>query len=250
LSDKEELNKINVKPSDSSEDIDACKKSIDKLDMQVNIADENGLFKEQKNAEALETILSSLKKAREKLQGSPPELPSSYYELSVARSGYYKAVQNAPWLWRFSKLYAANVLAYLLLFLASIFLFYYFRADILLAETLNIDSDAINATAWGTIGGILRGISRLWYRVNRREFRDVWKGYFISSPFLGGLFGSIVYLLILAGIIIASSSSQQVEGVLNPFVIMPFCAYAGYNWEWAVNQFSRVGGDRGSETKQ
>jgi hypothetical protein len=246
LQGKDELEKKLLEKLDSKE-TNAYEESINKVDVMVDIADENGLFKKQ-NVVALEPILQSLKTAREKLQRTPPDFSGSYYDLSVARSLYYKAVQNAPWHWRFSRLYAANVLVYLLLFLSSIFLFYYFHIDRLLLSIFNIDSAAMNAITWGTIGGILRGISRLWYRVNRREFRVVWKGYFISSPFLGGLFGAIVYLLVSAGIIIVSS--QQVEDVLNPLVIMIFCAYAGYNWEWAVKQFSRVGEDRGSESKQ
>jgi hypothetical protein len=113
--------------------------------------------------------------------------------------------------------------------------------------TLNVDPIAINAAAWGVIGGILRGISKLWFRVDNRQFRAVWRVYFVSSPFLGGLFGAVVYLLILAGIIIASS--QQVDDVFNPLVIMPVCAFAGYNWEWSVKQFNRLAGDE-SENKQ
>jgi hypothetical protein len=235
---QETLDKIDIHLSSASKTINTHEYSIKKLEVLLDIADENGLFKEQ-NEVSIETILESLRNARQKLQQSPPDIGGSRYDLSIATNSYYKATQKAGWLWRFSNLHGANVLIYLLLMLSGVFFFYYFQADRFLVGTLNVDSIAINATTWGVIGGILRGISKLWFRVDGREFRNVWKVYFVSCPFLGGIFGAIVYLLLAAGII--TVSSQPVEGVLNPFVIMLFSAFSGFSWEWAVKQFTRIG---------
>jgi hypothetical protein len=74
-------------------------------------------------------------------------------------------------------------------------------------------------------------------------YRNAYNIYFISVPFLGGILGAIIYLLLLGGLFALQGGTQS--GVsqisINPLTIIPFAALAGYNWEWAINLFNRIG---------
>jgi hypothetical protein len=120
------LDEINMKLSSSSEKIEDIEEDIDEVNILVDVADENGIFEDQ-NAVRLEEILEPLKKAREKLEFTPPDFPASLLELSLAKNRYYKAVHNASRPWRFSKLHGGYILAYLLLFLSGVFSFTIFK---------------------------------------------------------------------------------------------------------------------------
>jgi len=56
---------------------------------------------------------------------------------------------------------------------------------------------AVHATTWGAIGGILRGLWYLNSKVNNRTYRGAFSIYFLSVPFLGAIFDSFIYTIIL-----------------------------------------------------
>jgi hypothetical protein len=134
--------------------------------------------------------------------------------------------------------------------------FYYFGDSIQLSKKLHVPDAAINAVAWGVIGAILRAIWFLKEKVDERGFRKSWNVYFISIPFLGGILGGVVYLIIFAGLVILTGPSNiptnttATAGTIanttaNPSIsaiaIIPFSALAGYNWEWAIGVFNQIG---------
>jgi hypothetical protein len=44
----------------------------------------------------------------------------------------------------------------------------------------------------------------MWYlkdKVSEREYKNSWLIFFVSVPFLGGIFGALAYLIMLAGIL-------------------------------------------------
>ena len=80
----------------------------------------------------------------------------------------------------------------------------------------------INAAAWGAVGGILRGLWFLKDKVGDRRYRKSWWIYFISVPFLGAIFGAIVYFIIVGGLLAfapnvfeASSNDQGTVTEIN-----------------------------------
>jgi hypothetical protein len=83
----------------------------------------------------------------------------------------------------------------------------------------------------------LYGHEFCYYTVNDRMYRNSFTIYFISVPFLGGIFGGIVYILIVGGLV---SVTQGQITVTNPYAIIPFAAFAGFNWEWAIGIFRKI----------
>jgi hypothetical protein len=93
-------------------------------------------------------------------------------------------------------------------------------------------------------------------KVDERGFRKAWNIYFISIPFLGGILGGVVYLIIFARYFILtgpsnptstatttikSTSNAVTNSSISAITIIPFSALAGYNWEWAIGVFNQVG---------
>ena len=124
----------------------------------------------------------------------------------------------------------------------------------------------------------------LWYlkdKVSDRKYRNSFRIYFISVPFLGGLFGAIIYFLVVAGLFIiaptqavpiltnqtslesntsatmanatqqASPNSMEVtrSSQVSTLAIIPLATLAGFNWEWAITIFKRIGDSFKGETE-
>ena len=138
--------------------------------------------------------------------------------------------------------------------LAAVFtVFFYGRVT--LTTNLGIDQAALNAAAWGVIAAVLRALWFLRGTVDERRYRKSSNLYFISIPFIGGILGSVVYLIILGGLLAISTTTitttnttttaaanpKTITATPNPLAIIPFAALAGYNWEWAINIFNRIG---------
>jgi hypothetical protein len=87
----------------------------------------------------------------------------------------------------------------------------------------------------------------MWYlkdKLSEREYKSSWWIYFVSTPFLGGIFGAIIYLIMIAGLLslgVGQSDNGETLEINRPLVIVPIAALAGFNWEWAVKMFRRIG---------
>lgn len=101
-----------------------------------------------------------------------------------------------------------------------------------------IPEDALFATTWGVVGGILQGMWKLWRHVALRDYSSAWFIWGISAPFLGGIFGAIMYFVISAGLLAVSGTSNSTP---NTFAIVVVAGWAGYSWEWFIETFQKIG---------
>ena len=141
---------------------DRLYKNLDRIDTWLNTASNNGLFhKNTQKQMSYQEVQNLLDSARKEL------LVHNYfkceYYISLSIDAYSTALYSAGRKWRFSNLYAGNVLVYLMGFLAGIFVFYYSGGYSAISNNLLKDvvgkefyQTAIHATAWGCIGSILR----------------------------------------------------------------------------------------------
>lgn len=98
---------------------------------------------------------------------------------------------------------------------------------------MQVDPLAINATTWGIIGGLFQDIWYLWRHVQARDYRQTWMIRYISAPFIGGIFGAIIYLIITAGLVVLAKG--------GPRDLVVIAAFGGFNWEWAMKRFEGAG---------
>lgn len=268
---------------------------INRIDIWTSNLVDNGLFDNNKKSfkkkgiddpdTLFEEIQGNLRKARTDIDES--DLSESEYHTSKALRSYDKALYASSSIWRFSNVYAAHMWIYLIGFLLSVLAFYWIQLDTnilgLNPPGVRIQETALHATTWGTVGAILRGLWFLKDKVSDRKYRNSFRIYLLSTPFLGGLFGAILYFMIVAGLFIiapaqapailsnqtlsesnSTSSTTQGEsatqanggtplGNVSTLAIIPLAALAGFNWEWAIMILKRIGdsfkGDMESEEK-
>jgi hypothetical protein len=233
---------------------------IERTESWIDTVTENGilvrrrLFREPIQADTKIEIQESLAQARDLLEDAREHLDQGDFRalqksLSSAKFAASKAIYKQSTWWRFLNIYGGHIWIYLIGLLAAVFFIFYLngtepsngsginQSGINLATKLGVERSAINATAWGIIAAVLRAMWFLKSRVDERRYRNAWNIYFLSIPFLGGMLGSIVYLIILGGLFALSTNA----GHINPLAIIPFAALAGYNWEWAITIFNKIG---------
>jgi hypothetical protein len=242
-------------------------KEINRIDNWTNAAADNGLFDKQKKvpASAFEDIQCKLKEARKHLYSD--DFSDADYYTSLAIRAYDHALYSSSRTWRFSNIYAGHIWIYLVTFLVAVLAFYWYQLDSnFLKLHVHIQEAALHAATWGTVGGILRGLWYLKDKVSDRKYRNSFRIYFLSVPFLGGLFGAIFYFMLVAGLFILAptqaptilnqtgrasiinstasggqSNPTTSTGAVSTLAIIPLATLAGFNWEWAVMIFKRIG---------
>jgi hypothetical protein len=240
------LNVTNIALSDqvTSDRKKEYRHNIARVDKWVSTGLENGLFRVQRDVSYSDIwrILNSAQKCIE--LSHPPDFVSCDNLLNAAVEKYFSALQKTNLWWRLKNVYAFHLFIYLVLLLSVIFVLYNnFRIDNVISENHNIPTLAINAATWGVIGSVLRGFWALWTNINDRSYRSAWFIWFLSIPFIGGILGAMVYFIIIAGVIIASSenvTNGNSDSSLNPLVIIVLCAFAGFNWQWAIEQIEKL----------
>jgi hypothetical protein len=245
--------KNTTKKNGQNKECDRLRKEIDLIDKWSNYGANNGLFNGENGNSSSNVTMEDGEKAyksiHDHLKQAKDDLDEHNYsdctrDTSLARLSYLKILYSKPWRWRFVNLYAGPVWIYLATFLALVMAFYIYFVDEYFQNITGIDQAAIHAVTWGCLGSVLRGMWYLKDKVSEREYKNSWWIYFISTPFLGGIFGAIIYLVLIAGLLslgVEQSSNEETLQINRPLVIVPIAALAGFNWEWAVNMFKRIG---------
>lgn len=87
---------------------------------------------------------------------------------------------------------------------------------------------------WGLSGAVLKALYWLQFQINRGALRPRWLAYFLVAPFIGILLGAISDLIVKVGFKLVDAT---VAPVIDWRVIGLFAAFAGFNWEWALDKF-------------
>lgn len=226
-----------------------CEERIKKLVLQFRAASDNGMFSSRQkrtfekkgiDPNALSTkIIDSITEARRKLYEG--DAISSERSLLLAERAFYDVVYGTTRLWRFSYVYAGSLWAYFLGMLLSISAFYFLYLDVNFLNINNVEIFpllGIQAVVWGAIGGLFQDVWYLWKHVQNRYYRRTWIIQYLSAPFIGGILGAIVYIIIIAGLFALDSDAS---GTPQAYVVMGLAAFAGYNWDWAIRRFETIG---------
>jgi hypothetical protein len=217
---------------------------INKLLLQYRASSENGLFVNPRLLGKYrditpEDIYEYLLSAKKMLYENNFTKCEEY--LIRAESNYYRAIYATSRLWRLNNIYGFPLWIYFMFMIFSITIFYIFSVrsfdpeDVLFGPFPLL---AVHAVIWGMIGGLFQDIWYLWSSVQNRDYRNTWTIQYISAPFIGGILGAIVYIIIIAGLIILDTDTT---GTPRDFVVMGLAAFAGYRWDWAIKRFEIIG---------
>jgi hypothetical protein len=212
---------------------------IDNVAIRLQAGIENGLF-EQKgvkdNGPKWTDIQKTIEDARLKIEKNLDEAENLQER---ALGSYFEVLNKSGKSWRFFGLYAGHLWIFLVGILASIFFFYYYSIDDVIVSGILTEEHkvAIDVVVWGIIGSVLRCLWAIRFKVASTHYRKGWRLHYISAPFLGGILGAVVYILIYAGLVSVSNENFTPQ---NSLAMIPIAAYAGYRWEWAIRLFEKI----------
>jgi asparagine N-glycosylation enzyme membrane subunit Stt3 len=92
---------------------------------------------------------------------------------------------------------------------------------------------------FGWVGAILKSLYWLQYQINKGLLRPRWFTYFMIAPPIGVILGGIAALVVNVGFRIANAGAH---GNADWKTVALIAAFAGFNWEWALEKF-RIGAD-------
>jgi len=221
----------------ADKDAKALKNALDKLERALEIANENGLLKN--DSKTYEEILDNIIKALHDLSNSSPKpiearIIEARKKFSLAYFRFNKIINSTSFWWRFKYSLGGPVLLYLLIMLISMFLAGIFFSPILLNS--NILWVPSWAYLWGSIGSILQGLWWLWQHVSARSLRKNWFVWYTILPFMGAIFGALTYLIFFAGFIVATGETQ----ITSEFFVILLSALAGFSSRWAVQMLDKL----------
>jgi hypothetical protein len=220
-----------------------CKKERSRVDERLSTARFNGVFGEPRSPAGMiivsseeQSILNELDEAHRIIETTPFEYTECLRAISNASSLLQNVMSGLSRQKKFVVKYGGEIWLYLTSFLIVVTILHVFGYYVNLSATSGIPLVAIYAV-WGVVGGILRGIWYLWVNINRGSYRVEWRIWFISCPFLGGIFGAISYLLIVSSLVIITND----EGTINtPEAIYFVAVFGGFNWNWFVSLMKSI----------
>jgi len=86
----------------------------------------------------------------------------------------------------------------------------------------------------GLAGAVLKSLYWLQYQINKGLLRPRWFAYFMVAPFVGVLLGALSSLAVKVGFKLASGGGGTAP---DWRAIGLVAAFAGFNWEWALEKF-------------
>jgi hypothetical protein len=171
--------------------------------------------------------------------GQPEEALRNVIEAEmVLLDAFYKR----PKIWRFFHRFQPILVTYYIFILLYLFIL---GSDLLqgwsLPQILLVPSETwgvpAQVLAFGAGGAILRGLYWLNFKVGQREFRPHFQLAYFIAPWIGALFGALVYVVVRAGLWTFQGGDGAIE---EPWGVLGLAALAGYSWEWVTEWLSRV----------
>jgi hypothetical protein len=216
----------------NDQDVRALKIQLDKLQEALEIANENGLLKD--DSTAYQTILNHITDALGSLSQNPPDIIKARKEFSLAYFEFNRSVNSSKFRWRFTYSLGGPIAAYLVVILTSIFLAWILYSPILLeSKVLWVPSWAF---LWGSAGSVLQGFWWLWQHVSDRSLRKHWFVWYSLLPLIGAILGALMYLIFHAGFI-AATGETQLKSDSFPMLLS---ALAGFSSRWAIQSLDKL----------
>ncbi len=197
------------------------------LSSEFGIAQEWGLFKGNDGKENSSRILACLEKTGASIATN--DLTAANNALLQGRAVLNDAQLSAP-LWYI----ANNRFGLLPILFTAVSAIIAFEVVFQWIFKLSIAECVHNSAFLGLAGSVLKSLYWLQYQVNKGLLRPRWLTYFMIAPFVGVLLGGISSLIVNVGFKLAAGTSQ---GVPDWRTVGLFAAFAGFNWEWALEKF-------------
>lgn len=201
---------------------------------------EKGLFCGEDADKRAETVANLLVRSYLRLREGRPEVALNEVLTAerIILDAYYKRSKN----WRFFHRYQPFLLVYYILL--TLYLFVLggnLLKDVNLPGFLVVPQAIwgvpLEVLAFGAGGAILRGFYWFSFKVGRRQFRPHFQLAYYVAPWIGALFGALVYVVIRAGLWTFQGSEVSFQ---EPWAVLGLAALSGYSWEWVTGWLDRI----------
>lgn len=211
----------------------AVEQLLNELYNKIIQADENGLFDAESTKNYFDSIQSKISNGLLALSCSTThpnvDLLEARKQYASAYHDFNECVKNRGRRWRLTYKYALPSFIYLI---ASIF------AIIWLPPYFADEYYGIPQWVFflGVLGGVGQAMWFLWQQVSRNSYRKSWMPWTFVSPFLGGIFGLVVYLIYLGFVSATDSTSALGTSGPGPMVVT---LLGGFSWNSTVSLIER-----------
>lgn len=213
----------------TEQDTKTVKKQLDKLQEALEIANENGLLRN--DSDTYENIIEGIAEALRELAKNPPNTIEARKKFSLAHHQFNRTINSSSFWWRFKYSFGGHIVIYFIVILVSLFSMW-----LLLSVDFVIMWVPSWAYLWGCIGGILQGFWWLWQHVSERSLRKHWLIWYLLIPPMGAILGALTYLVFFGGFIAATGDAQ----IQSESFAMLLSALAGFSTRWAVEILDKL----------
>lgn len=242
-------------------------RAADLVEGRLVMASESGLFhgKNEASEEDKNKILIALENSRTSARSNDPkEFHTAARKVREADLHLHKAILRKKAIWRLVYLYRIPIIAYQLTILAVVVglaLDVRFRLPDWMPILVTVRRGAtiwgvpVAAAGFGILGAVLRSLYWHHRKIQLSQFYDRFLVGHISAPWIGGILGILVYMVVLAGLVVVSGEDARIE---NQLFVYALALAAGFSWERAMPMLESVaarmggegrGGSKGSKEK-
>lgn len=203
--------------------------AVEQLGSEFITAQEWGLFRQAKTTpDSLEArIIAQLAEARK--AAAAGDLPAEQTAFLEAKAAFSEAQRRRPFWYLANTRFGLLPLVFTSVSATTVYLFV-FEAYLAGRHFVVIETAAF----WGFTGAVLKALYWLQFQINKGALRPRWLAYFLVAPAIGVLLGAISSLIVKVSFKLANAGS---EPPLDWRVMALFAAFAGFNWEWALEKF-------------
>ncbi len=98
---------------------------------------------------------------------------------------------------------------------------------------------AVNAMIWGGLGGVVGALHALWRHISRdQDFDKQFSLWYVTSPIMGVILGSFIYLVVLAGFLTLNSGDNT--GLNSGLLVYVLAWLAGFQQNVAYTLARRI----------
>ena len=210
------------------------------IDDLFRIQLEKGLFDAADSDPRISQINDLLFRAYTFIRNKTPE--QAVRALFEAESILLNAFYGRHWMWRFWQRFHPLLVGYFVLLLGYLFIAgSNIFQDPDLPRILMIPGEIwgipVEMFVFGAGGAILRGIYWLMFKTSVRQFRPHFNLAYFLAPWVGALFGGMVYVVVRAGLWTFQGTAADAS---EPWGILGVAALAGYSWEWITGALGVV----------
>jgi len=252
-----------LKEKEMNDKIKELRDDIEILDRWITVGAENGLFydtiqycceshKEPNKCESSAPIPSNFKEAQDMLKTVFNELYckdnidvglcETY--LSKVNLFYNNTLQKKTRQWKFTNIYGGYVIIYLGLLLVSFT--YLLSFDMFSKIEIHSNRVLFEAALMGFLGGLTKSSYDLLNAVKLRVYRRANDINYFLGPFIGAVFGFIGVLIILSGLNIETTQTDQTQTTqsYNPNGLYVIAFASALFWERIIDKLKSIIGDK------